>query len=176
VVDYSIVEIVEFGRQRGAVRSRNQLNGREGEIMKKLCFLAVLFMLSLGVISSVLAEDQELATNCPNCPGGNYYSTISGNTLHIIKKGLPEIGISFHPEKTVTERMVLCDQHYTPIPWISGPRFSTADIKEVTRMYLNDGPFCCNDPWEAATKPNGKPAYQEVLPTGTRPKVFIRWK
>ncbi|HRZ95871.1 MAG TPA: hypothetical protein P5262_04895 [Candidatus Moranbacteria bacterium] len=140
---------------------------------------AVLF---IGLSAQAFAQNemdgqsQTTTVATMTCPKGNFYTSAEDVTLHILSKGVPEIGISYHPDRDKTQRMVLCDDKQVPTPWLSGPKFSIADIAAVKKMYLNDGPFICSGSWIAATKLNGKAAYSEVTSSGGRPKVFIRQK
>jgi hypothetical protein len=155
--------------------------------MKGIATVLVVMVLILGLgASMVLAQDEvavqesyqavQATSATMTCPKGNFYASAGDVTMYILSKGVPEIGLSYHPTREKTQRMVLCDDKWVPTPWLSGPKFSVGDVVAVKKMYLNDGPFACSGPWVAATKSNGKAAYVEVAPSGSTPKIFIRQK
>lgn len=156
--------------------------------MKKGIVLVLFMSMIMGMGGLACAQQQEAigleqdSVGVTNVKGtyvtGKVLTTEPDTTIYYRVKRLThyvKVGFAFHPSETATQRMLLCNQDLQPVPWVSGPRVSYRDLKEVARMFDEDGPFYCYEVNKAAKKADGKSTFSAVAATGTRPKVIVPW-
>ena len=152
--------------------------------MKKLLLTSIVLVIGLLVLwTAPMASAQDEEESCNACETGRFLPLLGGFTSHIKAKGFPEIGFSYKPEVTATQRMVLCvpsssdPSVFIPTPWLTGPRASIADFKAVKAMYnLNKDCFSCVEAFKAAKGCDGKTLFEAVAPSGQAPKLYLKLK